>query len=126
MMLASRYTKAIFSIVGILVVGVWGIVVFQVYDARGHGWNPIQYTSTGTSVTTLSIDDQFTVTNTCGTCYQGEITTFVTKKTVEVETFELHYHWWVLQYKRTISTKTEQRTRFDDGSCSNSSCPTNN
>ena len=40
MMLASRCTKAIFSIVGILAVGTWGIAFFQVYDAQGHGWAP--------------------------------------------------------------------------------------
>ena len=123
MMLASRRFKATFLIVWMLVCGC--NIVFQVYDAHGHGWNPVQYTSTSTSVTTLSTDGYFTTTNTCGTCYNGSITTVVTQKTVSVTTTELHYHWWALQYKHT-STRTEQRVNFSEGDCSNSSCPTNN
>ena len=124
MILTSRRFLTTIFMVGMLTVGCY--TVFQVYDAHGHGWSLIQNTSTGTRVTTLSIDDQFTVTHTCGTCYYGSVTTVVTKQTVEVETFERHYHWWVLQYEHTISTKTEQRTRFDDGDCSYPSCSTNN
>ena len=123
MMLNSRFFRVTFLIVWILTVG--GYTVFQVYDAHGHGWNPIQSTSTSTSVTTLRIDGYFTTTNTCGTCYNGSITTVVTQKTVSVATTEWHYHWWVLQYTHT-STRTEQRVNFSDGDCSNSSCPTNN
>ncbi len=40
MMLASRCTKAIFSIVGILVVGVWGIVFFKCMMSMGMGGTP--------------------------------------------------------------------------------------
>ena len=62
LMLASRRFLATFLMVGILAGAC--CTVFQVYDAHGHGWNPIQYTSTSTSVTTLSIDDQVTVSPT--------------------------------------------------------------
>ena len=53
MMLASRRFKATLLIVWILVCVC--NIVFQVYDAYGHGWNPIQSTSTSTSVTTNTL-----------------------------------------------------------------------
>ena len=63
MMLASRFFKITLLIVWILASGVFGIAFLQVYDAQGHGLAPVQFTSTSTFVTTLSTDDQFTVTN---------------------------------------------------------------
>ena len=127
MMLASRRFKVMFFIVGIL-----AIAVFSVYNVYGHNWFPNIFQRTSTSSTKIFIrtDDSYTDTQTCGTCYKGNIVTHVVVRTVAIITIKYHYHArsngsWSLQYRST-SRSVRTVTNSWSGSCSNSGCSTNN
>ena len=112
-------------VVGVLVVGFGMYAAFQSEYAHGHGFNPVQWTTTTTDIVVLSTTTMSGY-KPCPICNAYWIKVTIIKEKIRKTTLTAHYHMnsqmqEVLQSTGT-SVSTSNRYRTSESACQNTNC----